>query len=141
MGTLLVVLAGLLLAAVLGAALVFSRLRALSGHIGSFEASLRLRTDDVAGGPWSSGFGVYRADRLVWWRARSLWPAPKHEWLRDDLVVTGRVPLDQAGQPDLYLVQCRYREMVFDLTMSSGAYAGLASWIEAAPPNIRHYVV
>ncbi|WP_307844256.1 DUF2550 domain-containing protein [Sanguibacter suaedae] len=130
-------LVGVLLVAVAG----FLRLRALSGYIGSFESSVRLTGPTAKPDRWRSGFAVYRADRLVWWRARSLRGRPRHEWSRELFVITGRVPLDQAGQPDLYLVQCRCAGQAFDLTMSSGAYSGLASWLESAPPNVRNVVV
>lgn len=132
---------GLLVAVVLVIGLGFSRLRALSHHVGSFESRLRFTTDSAVGGPWRSGFGVYRADRIVWWQSRSLAVRPHYEWSREDFHVTGRVPLDQAGRPDLYLVQCRHGEESFDLTMSPDAYSGLASWLESAPPSTRHLVV
>lgn len=141
MGILIWTLVGLLVAALLVAGLGFSRLRALSHHVGSFESRLRFTTDSVTGGPWRSGFGVYRADRLVWWQSRSLSIRPTHEWLREQFSVTGRVPLDNAGRPDLFLVQCRYGSESFDLTMSPDAYSGLASWLESAPPSSRHFVV
>ena len=51
--------------------------------------------------------------------------------VRDRLSVTGRAPLDQAGQIDQYLVRCRYEGTDFELTMSADAYAGMASWLES----------
>lgn len=141
MGTLVWTLVGLFVALVLVAGLGFSRLRALSHHVGSFESRLRVTSTSATGGPWRSGFGVYRADRLVWWQSRSLSVGPRYEWLRERFSVAGRVPLDQAGHSDLYLVQCRYAHETFDLTMSAEAYSGLASWLESAPPSSRHLVV
>ncbi|MEK8228151.1 DUF2550 family protein [Oerskovia sp. M15] len=38
-------------------------------------------------------------------------------------------------------MECSYNEVRFELLMSSGAYAGLASWLEAAPPGRRGVVV
>ena len=141
MGTLGWSVVWLLLAVLLLIALVFSRLRALAHHVGSFETRLRFTTGSVTGGPWRSGFAVYRADRLVWWQSRSLSVKPRYEWSRESFRVTGRVPLDQAGLPDLFLVQCRHGHERFDLTMSPEAYSGLASWLESAPPSTRHFVV
>lgn len=141
MGTLGWLLVAMLGIAVLVGVVGFSRLRALTTQVGSFEASLRQRSTSDLSDPWVSGFGVYGRDRLVWWRTWSLAWTPKHEWVRERFSVTGRVPLDQAGRPDLYLVQCRYEEVSFDLTMSPGAYSGLASWLEAAPPSLRNVVV
>lgn len=132
---------GLLFAVLLVIGLGFSRLRALAHHVGSFESRLRFTTDSPVGGPWRSGFGVYHADRLVWWQSRSLSVRHRYEWSRELFTVTGRVPLDQAGRPDLYLVQCRHGQESFDLTMSPEAYSGLASWLESALPNSRHLVV
>lgn len=134
-------LVGLLVAALLVAGLGFSRLRSLSHRVGSFESRLRFTTDSVTGGPWRSGFGVYHADRLVWWQSRSLSVSPTHEWLRESFSVAGRMPLEHAGRLDLFLVQCRYGQATFDLTMSPEAYSGLASWLESAPPSSRHCVV
>ena len=82
----------------------------------------------------------YAVGRIEWYRQWSLAPRPARTWMRDRLVVTGRVPLDQAGQSDQYLVQCRYDGTDFELSMSTAAYAGLASWLEAAPPG-RHDLV
>ena len=145
MGILVWTLVGLLLAALLVAGLGFSRLRALSHHVGSFESRLRFTTEAASGSAsgrlWRSGFGVYRADRLVWWQSRSLAVRPTYEWLRGSFSVSGRVPLVCPGRPDLFLVHCRHGSEGFDLTMSPEAYSGLASWLESAPPSSRHFVV
>ena len=133
-------LAGLLFAVLLVIGLGFSRLRALAHHVGSFESRLRFTAGTVTGSPWRSGFAVYRADRLAWWQSRSFSVRPRCEWSREFFTVTGRVPLDSAGQPDLFLVQCRHGQQSFDLTMSPDAYSGLASWLESAPPSTRHLV-
>ncbi len=115
------------------------RLHTLSRRVGSFQCSAR-----PAGNPhaaWSLGIAHYAVGRIEWWRCWSLSPRPSRTWIREQLVITGRVPLDQAGQHDEYLVRCRYDGTDFELTMSSGAYAGLASWLEAAPPGRRDLVV
>lgn len=141
MGTLGWSVAVTLVVAMLVIVIGFSRLRALTTHVGSFEAALRDRTTSDTAERWVSGFGVYGHDTLVWWRSWSLRWRPERRWDRHSFVVTARVPLDQAGRPDLFLVQCRCVDDVFDLTMSSGAYSGLASWLEAAPPSLRNVVV
>ena len=141
MGILVWLPAGLLLAALAVVGLGFSRLRTLAHRVGSFECSLRFTTASATGGPWRSGFGVYQADRIVWWQSRSLSVRARYSWHRDLFTVTGRVPLDHAGRPDLYLVQCRHGQESFDLTMSPEAYSGLASWVESAPPSPRPVVV
>jgi Protein of unknown function (DUF2550) len=116
-----------------------SRLRTLSRRVGSFPCSAR-----PAGSPhvaWTLGIAHYSVGRIEWWRCWSLSPRPARTWFRDRLEVTGRVPLDQAGQPDQHLVRCRYEGTDFELSMSAGAYAGLASWLESAPPGRRDLVV
>ncbi|WP_125774372.1 DUF2550 domain-containing protein [Antribacter gilvus] len=116
-----------------------SRLRALSHRVGSFPCGAR-----AAGNPqgaWTLGIAQYGVGRIDWWRCWSLSPRPARTWQRERLEVTGRVPLDQAGQPDQYLVQCRYDGLDFELNISAGDYTGLASWLEAAPPGRRDLVL
>ncbi|GAA4721391.1 DUF2550 domain-containing protein [Isoptericola chiayiensis] len=130
-----VVLLVLVLVALAGA----SRLRTLSHRVGSFQCSARAGSRPQAA--WSVGIAQYGAGRIDWWRCWSLAPRPARTWQRDRLAITGRVSLDQAGQPDLVLVRCRYDGTDFELTMSPGAYSGLASWLESAPPGRRDLVV
>lgn len=122
----------------LGLVLGASRLRTLSRRVGSFQCGARPARPQA---PWSAGIAQYGVGRIDWWRCWSLSPRPARTWHRDRLSVTGRTPLDQAGQPDQYLVRCRYDDVDFELTMSAGAYAGLASWLESAPPGRRGLVV
>ena len=131
-----VITAAVLLA--LGLVLGASRLRTLSRRVGSFQCGARPARPQA---PWSPGIAQYGVGRIDWWRCWSLAPRPTRTWYRDHLTVTGRAPLDQAGQVDQYLVRCRYDGVDFELTMSSGAYAGLASWLESAPPGRRDLVV
>ncbi|GGI08848.1 DUF2550 domain-containing protein [Isoptericola cucumis] len=116
-----------------------SRLRTLSRRVGSFPCQARPAGDPHA--PWVVGIAHYAVGRIDWWRCWSLAPRPARVWERGRLVVTGRAPLDQAGQSDQVLVRCRYDDKDFELMMSSGAYAGLASWLESAPPGRRDLVV
>ncbi len=116
-----------------------SRLRTLSHRVGSFQCGARPGGSPQA--PWSAGIAHYGVGRIDWWRCWSLAPRPARSWRRDRLEVTGRAPLDLAGQADQYLVRCRYDGTDFELTMSADAYAGLASWLESAPPGRRDLVV
>ncbi len=120
------------------AATAVSRLHTLSHRVGSFQCAARAA--GIPGSPFTPGIAHYAVGRIEWYRQWSLAPRPARTWMRDRLVVTGRVPLDQAGQSDQYLVQCRYDGTDFELSMSTAAYAGLASWLEAAPPG-RHDLV
>ncbi len=115
------------------------RLRRLSHRVGSFPC--HARAADTPSAAFTLGIAHYAVGRIDWYRCWSLAPRPARTWSRDRLEVTGRVPLDQAGQPDQYLVRCRYDGTDFELSMSTGAYSGLASWLEAAPPGRRDLVL
>jgi len=128
---------GLLLAVALVVGLGALRLRAIAHRVGSFECSARPAGDAQAS--WSLGIAHYGVGRIDWWRCWSLSLRPARTWRRQDLVILSRRPLDEDR--DLFLVECSYEDVRFELTMSSGAYAGLASWLEAAPPGRRGVVV
>ena len=110
-----------------------SRLRVLSGRIGSFVCAARLA--GAPEGTWTPGIAHYGAGRIDWWRSWSLAPRPARTWWRQDLEVVGRSPLDRLGDADLLVVRCRYHDTDFELTMSPDALAGLTAWLEAAPPT------
>lgn len=122
-----------LLLAVVGLfGLLASRLRTLSGRVGSFVCGTRPERSSDA---WVAGIAQYGAGRLDWWRSWSLSPRPARSWRRTEFEVLGRAPLSGPGRASLYLVQCRHLDVDFELAMSPEAYAGLTSWIEAAPPS------
>ncbi|PJI84780.1 DUF2550 domain-containing protein [Luteimicrobium subarcticum] len=127
------VLLVLLVAALVVLGLGAFRLRSLAARTGTFECGYRTRTRH--GAHVSLGFAQFRSERVDWWRCWSLVPRAKRTWRRDSLVVLGRVALDAGSRPDLYVVRCEHDGTAFELTMSAGAYAGLTSWLEAAPPT------
>lgn len=133
-----VVIAVLVVLALIVAAGV-SRLHTLSRRVGSFPCAARPYGNAQAA--WSLGIAHYAVGRIEWWRCWSLSPRPARTWFREQLAVVDRRPLDAAGQPGQYLVRCRYDGVDFELTISAGAYAGLASWLEAAPPGRRDLVL
>ena len=133
-----VVIAVVVLVALIAGAGV-SRLRTLSHRVGSFPCAARPVVSPSAS--WSLGIAHYAVGRIEWWRCWSLAPRPARTWQRELLSVTDREPLDSTGQPGQYLVRCRYDGADFELTISADAYAGLASWLEAAPPGRRDLVV
>jgi len=108
-----------------------SRLRTLTGRVGSFSCNLR-------SGPtasWTSGIAQYRTMSLEWWRVMSLSPRAERSWSRSALTLLDREPTsltDDRGRP-LLLVRCEHRGMTFELLMSDAACAGLVSWLEAGP--------
>lgn len=131
--TLLAVLGAIVLALVVTAALGASRLRVLSGRIGSFECAARPAEDP--GSAWTAGIAHYGAGRLDWWRSWSLAPRPARTWGRSELRVVGRAPFVGPGGAEQLVVRCRHGEGDFELTMSADAFAGLTAWLEAAPPT------
>ncbi|MFD2839765.1 DUF2550 domain-containing protein [Populibacterium corticicola] len=118
----------------------FLRLRRLTTSVGMFDCALRTpKSDGKPTDNWVQGLCEYQSDRLLWWRVYSLSVNANHIWMRDQFEVTGRVPLDQANLPDVYLVQCRHEGVPFELMMSAEAYHGLSSWVESAPPSAGGY--
>ncbi len=111
-------------------ALWFSRVHTLNRRVGSFACSVG-RTPE---GPWSSGVAQYGADRLYWWRYRSLAARPRARWQRVGLAVLERTEV-QAGQVVVTCLPGLATEPVH-LLMSTEAYAGLTSWIEATPSRV-----
>ena len=116
--------------------LLWYRQRTLSRRVASFSCLLR---DAAPEGPWRAGVAQYGAGRLMWWTSLSLSPRPARTWSRIRLDLLERTPLDQAdelGRP-LLQVRCRHLEEVFDLIDSAPACAGLVSWLESAPRQVR----
>jgi hypothetical protein len=114
-------------------ALGASRVRTLSHRVGSFECAYSRATDPTA--PWIAGIGQYGAESLYWWRWWSLAPRPTRSWLRSRMLVVEHLAVaDARGYEGQLVVRCRTDDDAFDLLMSAEAYAGLASWLEAAPP-------
>jgi hypothetical protein len=126
----------LLVAVALVAGLGAVRLRAIAHRVGAFECSAR---PVGPGASWSLGIAHSGVGRIDWWRCWSLSLRPARTWRRSDLMIVSRRPLDDDR--DLFLVECSYEGTRFELVMSSGAYAGLASWLESAPPGRRDVVV
>lgn len=130
-----VVLIALLLvvALLVVAALAFSRWHSLTSRVGSFRCSRRVR------GRWVRGIAHYGARQLYWWRLRSLAPRPEQVWPRGQIAVLERRSAVEGADPGgPLLVTCRVApgEDV-ELLMTPEAYAGLTSWLEAAPPVAR----
>lgn len=130
-----VVLIALLLvvALLVVAGLAFSRWHSLTSRVGSFRCSRRV------GGRWVRGIAHYGARQLYWWRLRSLAPRPEQVWPRGQIAVLERRSAVEGAAPGgPLLVTCRVApgEDV-ELLMTPEAYAGLTSWLEAAPPVAR----
>ena len=121
------------------------RLRALGQRIGSFPCAIRTPSG------WTSGIACYGAAELRWYRVVSLSPRPRYVWDRNVFAILGPAqPIDSDQGPGvggqrrpgargrLVEVECRVSpgpDGVVSLAVSSGTYAGLASWLESAPPG------
>jgi hypothetical protein len=110
----------------------------LSRSRGSFDCSFRRRPGTGEGG-WSSGVATYGPGELRWYRMFSLRPRPSRIWRRSEMSIKEfRAP--QGGEvyavlPGAVVVTCVLGTHEMQLAMSSEAYTGFASWIEAAPPG------
>jgi len=131
--------AGVLLLAVVGYGLLLVvRRRVLARNGGTFELSVRVRSQ-VAGRGWVLGLGRYHGDQLQWFRVFSPWPRPRRCWARVDLEITGQREPTEPESFALYsghrIVECRTPSGPVDLAMSPSAVTGFSAWLEAAPPG------
>lgn len=128
----------LVVAALVVLGLGLSRWSSLTRRVGSFRCSLRVGTR------WSRGIAHYGARHLYWWRLRSLAPRPGRVWPRGAMEVLERTFVDATVVGGPYLVRCRVPGPAgpeeVELLMTPEAYAGLTSWLEAAPP-VPHHVI
>lgn len=128
----------LVVAALVVLGLGLSRWSSLTRRVGSFRCALRVR------GRLTRGIAHYGARHLYWWRLRSLAPRPEQVWPRGGMDVLERTALDPAVVGGPYLVRCRVAgprgDEELELVMTPEAYAGLTSWLEAAPP-VAHHVI
>ena len=137
----LVDLAGVLLLLVLlyGLSLVVRR-RWLSRHGGTFEFSVRVRSQR-AGRGWILGLGRYSGDALEWFRIFSLSTRPKLRFRRADLEYVGRRDPGGVEAYSLYsghvVVSCRTPNGPLEVAMSPEALTGFLAWLESAPPGQR----
>lgn len=121
---------------ILGVIAFFARLQSLRTRVGSFSCALRR-----SGRPaiWKIGIAHYGVDRLDWYRTASLSFRPKHTWSRNDLDLIEKVKItDSEGvrvREFSVLVLCQCGQKRFELAMGEGAYSGLRSWVESAPPG------
>jgi len=132
------VLGAFAVAVCVGLGLGASRRRTLTRRVGSFDCGL-VRTS-VRGAAVSPGKCQYGSANLYWWRSWSLAPRPARTWVRSQIEVVERTLLDDVRATGRVSVRCRTQDGSFELRMSREAYAGLRSWLEAAPP-VLHRVV
>ncbi len=125
----------LIIVVVLTGVLLYRR-HTLTRRVGSFVCVWSPHGVPAARAP---GVARYATGRLEWWRVISLSPLPAETWERDRLELVDWEELDEVDALGRSLVtaQCRHGDEAFALTMSSAAYSGLVSWLEARPRRAR----
>lgn len=129
----------LLVLAVLLLLLLAARRRWLSRSGGTFECSLRLRTETPGAG-WVLGVGRYHGGRLEWFRFFSFAVRPRESFPRNQVrVVDSRDP--DAIEAVSLTAESRILALEVgpetrELAMSEDSVLGLLAWLEAAPPGI-----
>jgi hypothetical protein len=130
----------LLLLLLLYAVALVVRRRWISRNGGTFEFSVRVRSDRPGRG-WVLGVARYTADGLEWFRIFSLAPRPRFTYRRLDLAYVGRREPDGPEAYSLYsghiVVTCRTPEGLLEVAMSPDALTGFLAWLESAPPGRR----
>ena len=127
-----------LLLLLLYAAALLVRRRLLTRSGGTFEVSLRARTDRPGRG-WVLGVGRYSGDRIEVFRLFSLRMRPMRSLERQGLEVVGQRDPEGPEVFSLYaghrVVEFRVAGQAVHLAMAPDAVTGLLAWLEAAPPG------
>lgn len=129
----------LVLVVLYGLCLVVRR-RVISRKGGTFELSVRVRSDQ-AGRGWVLGVGRYAGGQLQWFRIFSPSLRPKRTWARTELHITGQRDPSSSESVALFaghvIVECRDPRGPLELAMSPASLTGFSAWLEAAPPGLR----
>ncbi len=129
-----------LLLLLLYAAALLVRRRFLTRAGGTFEASLRTRSERPGRG-WVLGLGRYAGDEIEVFRLFSLRLRPLCALGRSGLEVVGQREPEGMELYSLYaghrVVELRSDGVAVWLAMAPGAITGLLAWLEAAPPGRR----
>ncbi|HET7328764.1 MAG TPA: DUF2550 domain-containing protein [Nocardioidaceae bacterium] len=127
-----------LLALLLVAVYLVSRRRWLARNGGTFDLSVRVRSERPGRG-WVLGVGRYSGDELEWFRIFTLSLRPKRRLNRRLLEVENRRDPVGAEEFALYddavVAMCRYAGEPLELALTLSALTGLLAWLEAAPPG------
>ena len=133
--------AGVLLLLVLLYGLVLvSRRRWISRRGGTFEFSIRIRSNKPGRG-WILGVGRYSGEKIQWFRIFSLAPRPKLTFQRSELEYVSRRDPVGAEAYSLYsghvIVSCESPSGLLEVAMSPEALTGFLAWLEAGPSGQR----
>lgn len=133
------VLVGLVVLALLGLGLLAMRRRLITRRGGTFDCSLRLRTQQHGKG-WVLGIGRYAGDELEWYRVFSYATRPRRTFGRRGLrVVESRTPTGVEVYSLLsgaVVVRCLDGSAPVEFAMGSDSLTGFLSWLESAPPGV-----
>ena len=129
-----------LLLLLLYAVALLVRRRLLTRSGGTFEVSLRTRSDRPGRG-WVLGVGRYAGDAIEVFRLFSLRMRPLRTLERTGLEVAGQREPEGMEVYSLYaghrVVELRTPAGPACLAMAPDAVTGLLAWLEAAPPGRR----
>ena len=118
---------------------VLARRLLLARGVGTFDCSMRRAQRRGRHGGWVLGVARYEADRLDWFQVLTVSPRPARSLARERLVIVERREPEEvhsyAVLPGWVVVLCAYGTSTLELAMSEPAYAGLAAWLESAPPG------
>ncbi|MCZ2806666.1 DUF2550 domain-containing protein [Modestobacter sp. VKM Ac-2983] len=134
MTTVVLVLVGLLLVALVAAFLL--RRRFLLSGLGAVTMWLRAPGTSR----WAVGVAWYSGDTLLWYRALSLSVRPNRRLCRAQFQVDARrrpTAADLSLPDDSVILTVRTRAGPQELAMDSSTVTGFLSWIESAPPVDR----
>ena len=127
-----------LLLLVLYAAALLVRRRLLTRGGGTFEVSVRTRTERPGRG-WVLGVGRYAGDAIEVFGLFSLRRRPLRVLVRSGLEVVGQREPEGMEVHSLYaghrVVEFRSDGRPVSLAMAPDAVTGLLAWLEAAPPG------
>lgn len=136
----------LLVAALLALGALAVRRRMLTRRGGTFDCSLRLRSNSHGKG-WTLGVARYAGDIVEWYRVFSYSPRPGRVFGRRDLeIIERRAPQGAetfALLSGAVVVRCRDNNAArerngdgeVELAMGNDALTGFLSWLESAPPG------
>ena len=131
------ILVGLVVAVLLGVALLSARRMAIRRPGGAVSCGLRRAADPH----WRRGIAAYRVDQLCWFRAVGFGLRPVAAFDRRTLHLVAKHPVGPAGDrvPEAGAVVVEFAagadDETFLLALSRDALTGLLAWLEAAPQH------
>ncbi|MCF2706616.1 DUF2550 domain-containing protein [Arcanobacterium haemolyticum] len=105
------------------------RLMMLLRRPGSLQCSVRLGNAK----PWRTGVLILGPLSLEWFNTRALLFAPSKVMERSGFSIVSHRP--GGADNELTIADVTYEGSSFQIAMSPQSFAGLVSWIDAAPPS------